>query len=1248
VRIKRFLIWSIAGIFGLALLAAAALYWASRSETMLRWGVGKIATSLPCLLSVEGMQGAFMEPVHVQYLVCENADFRVEAHNVALVWSPWLLTSRRLDVTSLHVDALTYRSKSDSSKPLQAPDDIRIPMAIDVTSVEIDTLVVQTRDSSVEINAVNAAYHGDMRTHRLALRNLETRWGRAAGEATIGASAPLPISAKVAIQSNRLEDWPLTAQIDVSGEMRRLTAALQASAGQLRVAGEIVLAPFDANPVISITARTSNVDVANFDPRLPHTALSATVQAQPVGTSALTGRLRGDNAEPGRLDQQRLPMQSLDANFALDMASLRLSDLRVDLGAAGKANGSAEIAKDHIALALDVRKLNLLAARGDLRQTSLNGLIRVDYRDDRQFVAVDLRQKDMQLEGDAEVTAQRILVKRMTARAGGAQLLASGSLGLDDNLTFTLDGLLKTFDPARFGDFPQASINGTLQARGQLRPEWQADVQYKLGRSQLTGIPIGGNGTLRVSPSRLTNADMQLDYGGNDLRLTGSFGASGDALAFSLDARRLDRLDKRATGRLQTSGTLTGTLKRPAVTADLRAQEIGFEQYGIADVAAKVSFEQDDQAAIRGQVKVQKFTRGGLTLDTVEAGIDGTLATHAVDLAVAAPDLQLKSRVEGGWDTSKRVWSGVVTSLENEGKYPVKMTRPATLELAQDRVLLGATEVQFSATELKLEETRFQNGSLVTKGTISGVRAARVLALMKKPPAVESTLVLGGRWEIRADKSVDGFVELARTDGDVVIPGDEPLALELKELRVTLRAVANQITGEAIVRSAQIDAQGSATTRLEKRGEKWGVPGTAFMNLEGNIQMQSIRPLAALANRAVTADGNLKLVIKGGGTVANPRLTGRVEGDKLKIEDVANGIFFHDGVLRASFGDDALTLTQLKLRGGQGELNAHGKFSARKSEPVMELQWAASRLQVIQHPDLRLRVSGAGQLQYKDALFSLKGELTADQGRVELRKRTMPSLGDDVVVTGRETRSQLATETKRANLDLKLDLGPDFTVVGRGLNARMAGQMRLTSAADKPLAAEGEIRVASGTYEAYGRRLQIDRGVLYFAGPVNNPGINIRAMRKKQPVEAGVEVTGTARDPRVRLVSDPEVSDPDKLAWLVLGRQAETSNTQDNKALQSSAMALAAGLGTTPFQRQLAQAVGLDEINFVPGDGQSQSGVVAVSKQISDKVYVTQEFGTTAAGNTLRVSYQLTRRWAVRTESGETDAVDLFFTLSFD
>jgi translocation and assembly module TamB len=93
---------------------------------------------------------------------------------------------------------------------------------------------------------------------------------------------------------------------------------------------------------------------------------------------------------------------------------------------------------------------------------------------------------------------------------------------------------------------------------------------------------------------------------------------------------------------------------------------------------------------------------------------------------------------------------------------------------------------------------------------------------------------------------------------------------------------------------------------------------------------------------------------------------------------------------------------------------------------------------------------------------------------------------------------------------------------------------------------------------------------------------------------------------------------------------------------------MAAGLGTAPLQQQLARAVGVDQITYAPSTDGAQGGVVAVSKRLSDKVYVSTQHSLSTATNTLRVSYQLSRRWSLRTESGVTDAVDLFFTLSFD
>ena len=97
------------------------------------------------------------------------------------------------------------------------------------------------------------------------------------------------------------------------------------------------------------------------------------------------------------------------------------------------------------------------------------------------------------------------------------------------------------------------------------------------------------------------------------------------------------------------------------------------------------------------------------------------------------------------------------------------------------------------------------------------------------------------------------------------------------------------------------------------------------------------------------------------------------------------------------------------------------------------------------------------------------------------------------------------------------------------------------------------------------------------------------------------------------------------------------------------AAAMATTVGTGNFQAQIAKAVGLDEIVVLPGtDPATDGGVIQVGKRIGDRIYVVLEQRLSTAQNVLRVNYQFARDWSLRLESGETDAVDVFYSLSFD
>ena len=194
-----------------------------------------------------------------------------------------------------------------------------------------------------------------------------------------------------------------------------------------------------------------------------------------------------------------------------------------------------------------------------------------------------------------------------------------------------------------------------------------------------------------------------------------------------------------------------------------------------------------------------------------------------------------------------------------------------------------------------------------------------------------------------------------------------------------------------------------------------------------------------------------------------------------------------------------------------------------------------------------------------------------------------------------------------------------------------------------------------GTYFAFGQRLDIDRGQLVFDGPLDNPGLDIVALRRHQAVEAGVAVTGTVKVPVIQLTSNPPVPDSEKLSWLVLGTAPNASSSgADLAALQAASSALLGSRGK-PVSASIAQQIGLDDITFksvpqtgAPGTPGVENQVIAVGKRLTDRLSLVYEQGLTIATNALRLEYELTRSITLRAEAGTVGAVGLYFRRTFD
>jgi translocation and assembly module TamB len=322
------------------------------------------------------------------------------------------------------------------------------------------------------------------------------------------------------------------------------------------------------------------------------------------------------------------------------------------------------------------------------------------------------------------------------------------------------------------------------------------------------------------------------------------------------------------------------------------------------------------------------------------------------------------------------------------------------------------------------------------------------------------------------------------------------------------------------------------------------------------------------------------------------------------------------------------------------------------------MTWRAEKFRVLNRPDVRLVVGGSGTVRLKDKKISLDGALVADEGHFEYKPDPGATLGDDVIVKGWQGRE--SAETRRANLplsvDLDLDLGRKLTSAARGLETGLRGKVRVTTSDDGRLRGRGSIQTVNGIYYAFGQRLVIDRGRLIFDGPLDNPGLDIVALRKNLAVEAGVAVSWHRESPDHPAHVESAVPDNEKLSWLVLGHGVERASGTDVAALQAASAALLGG-GKSVTSR-VAESIGLDEISIgrstnsprgsAAGSSDATNQVVSFGKRINDKLTLVYEQGLTVAKNALRLEYSLTRTLTLRAEAGVVSSFGIYYRRVFD
>jgi translocation and assembly module TamB len=565
-----------------------------------------------------------------------------------------------------------------------------------------------------------------------------------------------------------------------------------------------------------------------------------------------------------------------------------------------------------------------------------------------------------------------------------------------------------------------------------------------------------------------------------------------------------------------------------------------------------------------------------------------------------------------------------------------------------------------------LQSLNKSGGRWTSKGAATGV-PLNYLAQFSQGMRdnVAGDLTLGADWSLDllapvnpgAAPAMNGSLHVFREKGDLVAGSEVPVVLGLR----TLDARADVANG-ALRMQLDIDGAKAGKARVDATaGMLNGRLGNdSPLRLQATADMGSIAWMAPLTGQpALELDGTLKLNLSGTGTVGAPTLNGAVSGDNLAVRWADQGVKLRNGQLRAQLAGDQLVLQRLSFDGQQGRAVADGAVRFSGGEASMNLKLVADKLEMLSRPDRTVVISGQSTLVRDAKHFDLTGKFKADRALIELAPQGRPTLSDDVVVLGRDKKGLVAKEAAPSmplSVDIEADLGDSFRLRGMGADALLGGAVRVRVAGGRAPRINGTIRVVEGNYAAYGQKLAIERGVITFSGPYDNPGLNILAVRKRPEgeqltetnVEAGVEVRGSALAPAAKLVSTPTVPDSEKLAWLVLGHGLEGTSGNETGVLSAAAGALLGGSGKGGgFQSRLANSLGVDELGVSQAKG-LESTVVTVGKKISSRTYVSFEQGASTATSLVKLRYKLNPRVSLQLQAGTNTAFDVLYSWAFD
>ena len=1211
-------------LFCVLLLLSAGLSLLLSSQTGSRWLLEQVPG-----LRVDGFSGTLGGTWRAEQLHWQQEANSVRVDSPSLAWSPACLLRMTLCIERLHAAQISLvfpPGEAADSEAFSLPE-LSLPLALQLGEIAIDSLLFNDNEVLQGLQLAAQWTTRGLRIDSLSLHSGELQLELTGLLQTTG-NWPLQLAGQLQLPAPQQQPWLLALQVE--GDLRERLQLQGDSSGYLlgRLSGELqpLAEHFPARLQLQaegFKASTELPDSLRFD----QLALSADGDLQ-------SGyRLSGSASLAAQQEPVALVLQALVTAAGADIEALRLTaSPQQQVQLSGRLDWQEGFSLDSRFDWQDFpwQRLYPLEQELPVALHRLQGELAYDKGHYLGYFAAELEGPAgaFSLQSPLSGDLHKLYLPELRLQAGQGRAEGQVSLGFAEQLSWDVQLQLSELNPAFWLTELPGTLAGPLSSSGSLkdqRLELTADIDLS---GRLRGQPAVAQARFAGSLDNGELSRLELRLGDN--RIYGQASLQQQLQGqLTLAMPRLGQLWPQLQGQLQGQLDLAGSLQAPQGQLQLDGRQLAFGDQRLQQLSLNASLD----SAQRGRLNldVSGIQLGETNLGQLSASAEGDRQRQSLELQLEGPSLQTRLTLAGRLDQDN--WRGQLQSGQlQSGGQDWRLQQPATLNyLASGQLDLGAHcwrsgpaslcgEAQrlLPETRLRLRLSDFPLDSLAPwlpedfawQGALNGQLQ---LDLPTSGPSGRLQLDAGsGVWRVRDQQHWLDFAYDSLRLNTELGPQRIDSLLELRGPKI----------GELVLQ-ARID------------------PRPADKSLTGSFRLSGLD--LALARPFVPMVERIAGQLNGAGTLSGGLLDPQVNGNLRLLDGEVSGgelpLDFTQLQLQARIDGERLLLEGGWRSGEHGQASLDGELSWSQGM-VADIRLRGSRLPVRVEPYAALDVEPDLRLRLLDEQLALTGKVLIPSGRIEVRELppSTVQVSSDARVVGHESPAHRAPAIA---MDIAVEVGQQrLSFSGFGLDADLAGRVHIGNDLDT----RGELSLNKGRFRAYGQRLTIRRARLLFAGPIDQPYLDIEAIRRVDDVTAGLRLSGNAAQPTSTVFSEPAMSQEQALSYLVLGRPLGQGG-DDNNMLAQAALALGMA-GSAPLLGNLAAGLGLRDFQLdTEGSGVTTS--VVASGNLSERLSLRYGVGVFEPANTIALRYELSRRLYLEAASGLASSLDIFYRRDF-